>query len=472
MTERSRLTIWYMAADLISTALAVFLFNVARYSLIPGAKTFYSLGDFLESPMVVAGQILFPLGMMFVYFLSGYYVNVVNKSRVEEFTTTGVTAVIGTLTVIFVALINDLTNDRSQDYRVFFVVFILLFSLVYIPRLLITSVTMHRLARGAISFPTAVVGSGKHPELFDDFMQMRMPKLGLKPSLLLFTDGTAESRNGVEAVDVIENAIEACRSHNISRILVIPHPDGWEHTLEIVNRLYVLDLPIFISIRRLPSHLFAGRLVSFTADPLIDMSHSHLAASTQCIKRTFDVVLSALMLVVLALPIALLAIAVKIDSPGPAFFRQKRVGFKRKLFTIYKLRTMCSDAEADGKPRLSTPGDPRITRLGRVLRKYRLDELPQFFNVLRGDMSIVGPRPERLEFVEQIEKAEPSYALIHRLRPGITSLAMVKYGYASSLPQMIDRMRYDLMYLQNVSILSDIKILLYTFVAVFSGRGI
>lgn len=471
MTERARQVSYYVVADWLSTSLAVLLFNISRYSLLSTAKAFYSLGDYLSAPTVLAGQILFPLGMLFVYYLSGYYVNTVNKSRVEEFTATLGTAFIGTLVIIFVALINDLTNDRSQDYRVFFIVFVLLFVLVYIPRLIITTIITRRISAGKISFPTAIVGPGTQPELFDEFMQSRMPKLGLKPSLRLYTDGVKPSSDTLPA-DFVDNAREACRRHGINRILVIPHPDGWERTLEIVNSLYVLDMPIYVSVRRLPSHLFAGRLVSFTADPLIDMSHSHLPPVTLCVKRSFDVVVSAVMMALLAIPVGLLAVAVKIDSPGPAFFRQPRVGFKRKLFTIYKLRTMCSDAEPDGKPRLSSPNDPRITRLGRILRKYRLDELPQFYNVFRGDMSIVGPRPERMEYVEQIEKVEPSYALIHRLRPGITSLAMVKYGYASSLPQMVDRMRYDLMYLQNVSILSDVKILLYTFVTVFSGRGI
>ena len=178
------------------------------------------------------------------------------------------------------------------------------------------------------------------------------------------------------------------------------------------------------------------------------------------------------MLVVTSLPVAALACAVKIESRGPAFFGQKRVGRHRRLFTMYKLRSMCADAEPDGQPRLSSPGDPRITRIGRFMRKYRLDEFPQFFNVLRGDMSLVGPRPERLEFVEQLEAIEPSHALLHRMRPGITSLAMVKYGYASTLEQMVERMKFDLIYLQNISLLSDLKIMLYTFSTVFTGKGI
>ncbi|MDE6488000.1 MAG: sugar transferase, partial [Paramuribaculum sp.] len=263
--------------------------------------------------------------------------------------------------------------------------------------------------------------------------------------------------------------VNAC---GISRFIVLPDPDGWEASLETINRLYAFQCPIFVDARRLPPYLLNQRLVSFTADPLIDVSHAHLPPSTLCTKRALDFAIGLSMMVLTAIPVALLAIAVKIDSPGPAFFRQKRVGLHRRPFTIFKLRTMVADAEADGKPRLSSPGDSRITPLGKFLRKYRLDELPQFLNVVRGDMSLVGPRPERPEFVEQIEKRAPSHALLHRMRPGITSLAMVKYGYASTVDQMIERMKFDLIYLQTISLLSDIKILLYTFRTVFSGKGI
>ncbi len=133
---------------------------------------------------------------------------------------------------------------------------------------------------------------------------------------------------------------------------------------------------------------------------------------------------------------------------------------------------MCQNAEADGKPELSYPGDIRVTRVGRILRKYRLDELPQFFNVLRGDMSIVGPRPERPEFMEEMHRRNPAATLIHRVRPGITSLGMVRYGYASNMDEIMRRLQYDLLYLENISILTDLKIILHTANTVLSGKGV
>lgn len=472
MTQQNCQTALYVVVDWLSTSLAVLLFNVARYAFLPTvAKAFYSLGDFLGSSTVVLGQVLFPLGMLIVYYMSGNYSNVFSRSRVVEFTTTLATAFTGTLVIIFVALINDLSNDRAQDYRVFFIVFGLLFTVVYIPRLIVTSLTLRRMENGSVAFPTAIVGLGARPELFDQFADSRMPKLGLKAALNIGADNKVPQIGGMPGCK-IDDMTQSISSHGITRLIVLPHPDGWEQTLQIINRLYSLDLPIYVAGRTLPSYLFNNRLVSFTADPLIDISHSYLSPSTLCTKRALDIAVSALMMLVTAIPVATLALAVKLGSPGPAFYKQERVGRHRKLFTMYKLRTMVEDAEPDGTPKLSTPGDNRITPLGQLLRKYRLDELPQFYNVLKGDMSLVGPRPERLTFVEQIEEREPSHALLHRMRPGITSLGMVKYGYASTVDQMIERMRYDMIYLQNISLLSDLKILLYTFTTVFSGKGI
>lgn len=471
MNLHARKVTSYVVADWLSTSLAVLFFNMVRYSLLPSASIYYSLSDFLSSPMVIAGQILFPLGMIVVYYMSGFYSNVFAKSRVVEFTTTLATALVGTLVIIFVALINDLTNDRGQDYRVFLAVFGLLFLLVYIPRAIITSLTKKSISDGRISFPTAIVGPGRLPETFSEFSDSRMPHLGLRPALRIYADNI--SPEGGEADGVPINDMQhAIKARAISRFIVLPDPDGWEATLETINRLYAFQLPIFVDARRLPPYLLNQRLVSFTADPLIDVSHAHLPPSTLCTKRALDFAIGLTMLILTAIPVGILALAVRINSPGPAFFRQKRVGRHRRHFTIFKLRTMVCDAEADGKPRLSSPGDSRITPLGKILRKYRLDELPQFLNVVRGEMSLVGPRPERPEFVEQIERRAPAHALLHRMRPGITSLAMVKYGYASSVDEMIERMKFDLIYLQNVSILSDLKILLYTFRTVFSGKGI
>ncbi len=189
------------------------------------------------------------------------------------------------------------------------------------------------------------------------------------------------------------------------------------------------------------------------------------------IKRVVDVVISSAMLLTLSPIMALIALSVITGSKGGAIYRQRRVGRGRREFIILKFRTMSEDAEKEG-PQLSRPGDERITRQGRWLRKYHLDELPQLWNVLKGDMSMVGPRPERACFLEEMLRLEPECERFFSVRPGITCWGVVRYGYASDVAQMVERSRYDLEYLRNPTITADFRILVSTVGTVLRGRGI
>ena len=206
-------------------------------------------------------------------------------------------------------------------------------------------------------------------------------------------------------------------------------------------------------------------------EPLVNISRSSMSDSGKNIKRALDVFISCIALVALMPFYAVVSIIIKRTSPGPIFYLQERIGLHNKPFHIIKFRSMVQNAEAAGRPQLSSDDDPRITPFGRFMRKYRIDELPQFWNVLRGDMSLVGPRPERKFYIDQIIERIPAYALLHQVRPGITSMGMVKFGYAKNVDEMVERVRYDLMYLNNMSLLNDIKILIYTIKIVFTGRG-
>jgi len=166
----------------------------------------------------------------------------------------------------------------------------------------------------------------------------------------------------------------------------------------------------------------------------------------------------------------IIAIRVKLSSPGPVFYKQERVGLKGKPFYIYKFRSMYIDAEKKG-PALSSKNDPRITKFGRFLRKWRFDEIPQFFNVLIGDMSLVGPRPERQHYIDLIVEKAPAYNHLKKVKPGITSWGMVKFGYAENVDEMIQRMKWDLLYIENMSLSIDFKIMIYTVLIVFQGLG-
>lgn len=187
-------------------------------------------------------------------------------------------------------------------------------------------------------------------------------------------------------------------------------------------------------------------------------------------KRLFDIVF-AITVMILGLPVfAIFYLITKFSSPGPAFYKQERIGRDRRSFYIYKFRSMYVDAEKAG-PQLSRSGDPRITKWGRLIRRTRIDELPQFWNVLKGDMSIVGPRPERQHYINKIMEHRPDYANLQALRPGITSSGQVYYGYAENVDQMCERMVHDLHYLNNMSLQNDLRVIAETVKVVFQAKG-
>lgn len=475
MNSATKYNLRYAVVDFLTTNLAFFLFNVYRYYCLKPVRHIYgSLSDFLSAAMPVLGQIIFPLLMMGVYYLSGVYSRGTMRSRTQELSTSVVTALIGTIMIFFSVLLNDLTHDRMSDYSLLAVLFVLLFGVVYPPRLFMTWRTNSRIASGEIGFDTLIVGYSSVPQLFPRQLDKIKPVSGMRPVALADADNKAQfctSGTDLPIYD-LDSAAEVCATLGIERIIVIPAPHGWDRTLDVINSLFSLGLPLFIAADDLPPFMFNARMNTLVSEPYIDIMKTRMSPATLNVKRAFDVSASVLMLLLSAVPVALAAIAVKLTSSGPAFYLQERVGRHRRSFNIIKLRTMYADSEASGQPELSCKGDTRVTPVGRFLRKYHIDELPQCINVIRGEMSLVGPRPERPYFADLIMARDPAYALIYCLRPGVTSLGMVNFGYASSVDQMVSRMKYDLIYLNNVSLQFDLKIIFHTVYTVISGRGV
>ena len=214
------------------------------------------------------------------------------------------------------------------------------------------------------------------------------------------------------------------------------------------------------------------RISDIENEILIDVAGCGLSDCELILKRTFDVCFSLFVLIFLSPLFLSAALAIRLSSNGPIFYKQQRIGYRNIPFNIIKFRTMIVDSEPDGIPQLTKDNDLRITKIGKFLRKYRIDEIPQFWNVIKGEMSIVGPRPEREYFINQIMQKAPYYALLHQIRPGITSMGMVKYGYASTIDEMLERLKFDIIYIENMSLVTDMKIIIYTIKTVITGKGL
>jgi exopolysaccharide biosynthesis polyprenyl glycosylphosphotransferase len=243
---------------------------------------------------------------------------------------------------------------------------------------------------------------------------------------------------------------------------------------ELLKRLIRFGDENFIKIKVVSDLILSNnhaQLVNYDSLPVLHItSHPEISLKIRFLKRSFDIAFASLVVVLGAPVLIILYFITKGTSPGPAFFKQERVGRNQKPFYIYKFRSMYVDSERHG-PQLSKDNDSRITKWGLFMRKTRLDELPQFWNVLKGEMSIVGPRPERQHFIEKIVQETPSYKKLLRLKPGLTSLGQVHYGYAQNVDEMRDRMRIDLIYFQNINFQSDLNIILKTVGVMVQRKG-
>lgn len=273
-----------------------------------------------------------------------------------------------------------------------------------------------------------------------------------------------------EKVWEIDDLEVLCSGKKIGLVVISPEKRNETAVVRIIERLLEKNLSVKIASDTFSVVTAGISMNDIMANPYIGLTTPRMNDFSRNLKLSFDYLISMLLLVILSPLLLLSMLIIRITSPGPAVFRQERIGKNNRPFIMYKLRSMKTDAEND-KPLLSSENDRRITRFGRTLRKYHIDEIPQFWNVLKGDMSIVGPRPERKYYIDKIKKEAPYYCLLSQVKPGITSWGMVKYGYASDVSQMIERSRYDLIYLNNMSISVDLKIMIYTVRAILTGTG-
>ncbi len=470
MTPANRQRFVNIIFDYLMTMAGWLCFNIFRFISLPNDFNI-SLGRWLIDPVVMAGTFIVPLMLVMFYAVSGYYNEAFRRSRLDDLLNTLIVTFIAMIVIFFSVLVDDDIPERLKNYEMMMVMWGCLFLPVFIVRYVISLRNKKLIRSGLLSFNTLIVGEperaarlAKRLALDDNTLQYNV--MAYVDDAPAHTAGTVD-RTVYDFADIED----ICDRLDIKTVIVVARSGDMKRTIDIINRLYRLGVKILLTPEMY--HIITGRprMTTVVGEPLVDVTTPHIPYAVANLKRIGDIFVSAVALLCLSPVYAAIAVAVRRDSSGPVFYRQERVGYHKKNFNIIKFRTMIPDAEAAG-PSLSSDNDSRVTKVGHFLRKYRLDELPQFWNVLVGDMSIVGPRPERKYYIDKIVEKAPYYALIHQVRPGVTSLGMVKYGYASTVAQMVERLSYDLIYLENVSFGFDLKILLYTVRTVIKGRGV
>lgn len=421
MNLRRKQQIRYLLADLISSELVWLCFLIYRWMVYDGRF------EFMRDALIPAFSfwlplLVYPVVCLGIYYLSGYYLRPFQKPIWRELMRTFISAAVISLLFFFIIIIDDEVESYNRYLGSLGVLFTLQFVLSYIPRLTITLLSR---------------------------------RLGVMRTRTVHSMAEAENLVAGDQDEVI-----------------IDLPTGYtdRELYTIIARLYPLSCEISMVPRVYDMLTGAARIGHLDRPSLIRITEQAMSDAEICIKRAFDIITSAIGLLVLSPLFGLIALQIKLGSKGPVFYSQERVGLYGLPFKIYKFRTMIDHAES-GVPQLTLDDDPRITKGGRWLRKYRLDELPQLWNILRGDMSIVGPRPERPYFIEQIMKEAPYYCLLYKVRPGLTSWGPIRVGYTDTMEKMIERLNSDVVYVENMSLLLDLKILFFTIGVIIHGKG-
>lgn len=450
--------------DLLMSALAWFVFYYLR-------KIWIEEVEFTTNASFFYGVAFIPVLWLFIYLLQGTYQDVRRLHRLKIINLTFSGTLVGVILIFFLFLLDDEINGYKQYYKSLSLLFGIQFLFVLIPRFILVTSIVKKIHERKAGFKTLIIGGNeKAVEIYNEITGL--PK-GTGHDIVGFIN-----INGVDKlledkipylghIDEIEGIL---RNHSIEEVIIALESTEHDRIKRIVSRLEGGD----IKIRVLPDmyDILSGsvEMSNIFGALLVEVNTEVMPVWQRTVKRLIDIVVSVIALVLLMPLLIVLALVVKFSSPGPIFFRQERIGKNGRPFSIIKYRTMVVDAEKSG-PQLSSSNDPRITKVGRFMRKSRLDEFPQFINVLIGEMSLVGPRPERQYYIDQITEIEPQFLELTKVRPGITSWGQVKYGYAENVQQMLDRMKFDLLYLRNRTISLDFKIMLYTILIIFRGKG-
>lgn len=467
--NKSRFGWIFALLDFITTGAAWTLFYVYRKRYLE-PQVFGDIPlEFTERYFL--GVLAIPFFWVLIYLLIGSYKRIYRRSRLSDLVNTLIITFLGSVVIFFMLVLDDFVKEPKLFRNAFLVLFSASLIIRYFFRFIFLSYIKNQVVNRKIGFNTILIGNNqKALELFDELESERYSQGYFFKGFIEVEKKSDEYLNEkltrLGDIDSLEQAIDEKYIEEV--IIALDHENG------VIGKILDKLDGKNVVVKMIPDmyDIVSGRvkMKNIFGTALIEIFPEIMPSIQANFKRILDIGVSALLLFILLPFYVFLAIWVKSTSKGQIFFKQERIGLKGKPFYIIKFRTMVVNAEKD-KPQLSRKNDPRITPAGRILRKYRFDELPQFYNVLLGEMSLVGPRPERQFFIDQIVKKAPQYKHLLKVKPGITSWGMVKYGYAQNVDQMIERMKYDLLYIENMSLAMDFKIFLYTAITILGGRG-
>jgi exopolysaccharide biosynthesis polyprenyl glycosylphosphotransferase len=461
----------YMITDALAAAIAWSLFYVFRKVYLENGVFQYVGKVILDSNFWVA-LVAIPLFWISFYYITGFYNDIYRRSRLIDLGQTAFTTLIGVTIIFFIFLLDDNITTYKNYYHSFFTLMGLHFTITFIPRLIYSTASIRKVHKRIIGFNTLVIGCNERAvKVFQEMNTSQVPTGNIFVGFV-----NIDNKNGLLLKDhlpmlgSLNDVPKIIDQNNIEEIIIAIETSEHNKIQEILSTLDYRS----ITVKAIPDmyDILAGTVKTSTiyTSPLVKISNGIMPAWQENMKRIIDVAFSILFLIAFLPFFPFVLLGIRSSSKGPILYSQKRVGKFGKEFTIFKFRSMITNAEPNG-PALSSNDDPRITKFGQFMRRTHIDEIPQFYNVIIGDMSLVGPRPERKFFIDQIRKANPHYIQLQRIRPGITSWGQVKYGYASNLEQMLERLPYDIIYLKNISLYLDFKILIYTLLNCFSAKG-